>query len=67
MKVSTKDMSGAEDMRPGQCCLSPDGFLECWVWQDLPVVPEETVPGPFGADSIMPAMLTSSLAMLSMC
>lgn len=27
--------TGAEDMRPGQCCSSPDGFLECWVWSGL--------------------------------
>lgn len=52
--------TGAEDMRPGQCCSSPDGFLECWVWSGLSVAPEETMPDPFIADSIksaMPALL----------
>lgn len=48
--------TGAEDMRPGQCCSSPGGFLECWVWPGLSVAPEETVPDPFGADSIKSAM-----------
>lgn len=41
-------------MRPGQCCINPDGFLECWVWPVLAVAPEETAPGPFRGDSIKP-------------
>lgn len=66
-KASTRDCSGGRRHEAWAVLHQPRWILECWVWLLLAVAPEETVPGPFGADSIkftMPALLKPSTAVL---